>query len=73
VGWFEGAFWFFDNYLLPLAKILRECEALGVDCDQLLDYATQKRIEWNGRVQILSRVGRNILRENGPTRFYMCG
>jgi hypothetical protein len=39
-------FWFFDNYLIPLAKMFRDFEALGVDCDQLLDYATQKRIEW---------------------------
>jgi hypothetical protein len=46
MGWFEGELWFFDNYVIPLAKKLRECEVFGVDCDQLLDYATQNRMEW---------------------------
>jgi hypothetical protein len=46
VGWLQGVFWFFDNYLIPLAKMFRECEALWVDCDQLHYCATQKRIEW---------------------------
>jgi hypothetical protein len=45
--WFEGELWFFDNYVIPLAKKLRECEVFGVDCDQLLAYATQNRMEWH--------------------------
>jgi hypothetical protein len=44
--WFKGELWFFDNYVIPLAKKLRECEVFGVDCDQLLDFATQNRMEW---------------------------
>jgi hypothetical protein len=48
-GWFEGELWFFDNYVIPLAKKLRECEVFGVDCDQLLDFATQNRMEWNNK------------------------
>ncbi|KAG7359292.1 3'5'-cyclic nucleotide phosphodiesterase [Nitzschia inconspicua] len=39
-GWYEGKLWFFDNYVIPLAQKLR------LDCDQLLDFATQNRIEW---------------------------
>jgi hypothetical protein len=46
IGWFKGELWFFDNYVIPLAKKLRECEVFGVDCDQLLDFATQNRMEW---------------------------
>jgi hypothetical protein len=45
-GWYVGELWFFDNYVIQLAKKLRECEVFGVDCDQLLDYATQNRMEW---------------------------
>jgi hypothetical protein len=33
-------------FVISLAKKLRECEVFGVDCDQLLDYATQNRMEW---------------------------
>jgi hypothetical protein len=43
---FKGEVWFFDNYVIPLAKKLRECEVFGVYCDQLLDFATQNRMEW---------------------------
>jgi 3'5'-cyclic nucleotide phosphodiesterase len=48
-GWFWGELWFFDNYVIPLAKKLKECEVFGVDCDQLLDYATQNRMEWQNK------------------------
>jgi hypothetical protein len=48
-GWFGGELWFFDNYVIPLAKKLRECEVFGVDCDQLLEYATQNRMEWQNK------------------------
>jgi hypothetical protein len=48
-GWFEGELLFFDNYVIPLAKKLRECKVFGVDCDQLLDYATQNRMEWQNK------------------------
>ncbi|KAG7359286.1 adenylate and guanylate cyclase catalytic domain containing protein [Nitzschia inconspicua] len=45
-GWYEGELWFFDNYVIPLAEKLRHCEVFGVDCDQLLDFANQNRVEW---------------------------
>jgi hypothetical protein len=48
-GWFGGELWFFDNYVLPLAKKLRECEVFGVDSDQLHEYATQNRREWQDK------------------------
>jgi hypothetical protein len=48
-GWFVGELWFFDNYVLPLAKKLGECEVFGVDCDQLLEYATQNRMKWQNK------------------------
>jgi hypothetical protein len=42
--WFGGEFLFSDNCVIPLAKKLWESEVFGVDCDQLLDYATQNRM-----------------------------
>jgi 3'5'-cyclic nucleotide phosphodiesterase len=50
-GWYEGELWFFDNYVIPLAQKLRECNVFGVSCDEFLHYATDNRMEWedNGR------------------------
>ena len=45
-SWYEGEIWFFDNYIIPLAKKLKTCGVFGVSCDELLDYATDNRAEW---------------------------
>jgi 3'5'-cyclic nucleotide phosphodiesterase len=45
-GWYDGELWFFDNYIIPLAKKLKTCGVFGVSCDELLDYATDNRAEW---------------------------
>ena len=45
-GWYRGELWFFDNYIIPLAKKLKECGVFGVSCDEVLDYAMDNRIEW---------------------------
>merc|ERR1712086_1072312 len=47
LGWYDGELWFFDNYIIPLAKKLRECEVFGVSCDEFLDFATENRKEWS--------------------------
>jgi 3'5'-cyclic nucleotide phosphodiesterase len=46
IGWYEGELWFFDNYIIPLAKKLKTCGVFGVSCDELLDYAMDNRAEW---------------------------
>ena len=46
IGWYDGELWFFDNYIIPLAKKLKTCGVFGVSCDELLDYATDNRAEW---------------------------
>ena len=46
IGWYEGELWFFDNYIIPLAKKLKTCGVFGVSCDELLDYAVDNRAEW---------------------------
>jgi len=42
VGWHTVEIWFFDNYIMPLAKKLEECNVFGVSCA----YALQNRHEW---------------------------
>lgn len=44
--WFEGELRFFDDYVIPLAKNLKECNVFGVSCDEYLSYALENRSEW---------------------------
>ena len=46
VGWYAGELWFFDNYVIPLAKKLKECGVFGVSSDEYLQYAQNNRKEW---------------------------
>lgn len=46
VGWYKGELWFFDNYVIPLAKKLKECQIFGVSSDECLNYATENRAMW---------------------------
>jgi 3'5'-cyclic nucleotide phosphodiesterase/Adenylate and Guanylate cyclase catalytic domain len=47
VGWYNGELWFFDNYVIPLAKKLKDCGVFGVSSDEYLNYAVQNRHEWH--------------------------
>jgi hypothetical protein len=44
--WYEGELWFFDFYVLPLARKLKECGVFGVSSEEYLDYAVRNRTEW---------------------------
>jgi hypothetical protein len=46
LGWYKGELWFFDNYVIPLSKKLKECGVFGVSSDEYLSYALQNRKEW---------------------------
>lgn len=35
-GWYGGAIWFFDNYIIPLAKKLDDCGVFGMSSDEYL-------------------------------------
>jgi 3'5'-cyclic nucleotide phosphodiesterase len=37
--WYEGEIKFFDNYIIPLANKLKECNVFGVSSDEYLNYA----------------------------------
>jgi 3'5'-cyclic nucleotide phosphodiesterase len=47
--WYQGELGFFDFYIIPLAKKLRDCQVFGVTCDEFLNYAEQNREEWGRR------------------------
>ena len=33
-GWYKGELWFFDCYVIPLARKLKECGVFGVSSDE---------------------------------------
>mmetsp|Transcript_30461 Transcript_30461/g.46646 ORF Transcript_30461/g.46646 Transcript_30461/m.46646 type:complete len:281 (-) Transcript_30461:627-1469(-) len=45
-SWYQGEIGFFDNYIIPLAKKLKDCGVFGVASDEYLNYATENRREW---------------------------
>jgi hypothetical protein len=44
--WYKGELGFFDNYIIPLAKKLKDCGVFGVSSDEYLNYALMNRAEW---------------------------
>lgn len=48
-SWYEGELGFFDYYILPLAKKLKDCGVFGVSSDEYWNYAKQNRREWEGK------------------------
>jgi hypothetical protein len=48
-SWYEGELGFFDFYILPLARKLKDCGVFGVSGDEYLVYAQQNRREWESR------------------------
>ena len=50
-GWYEGELGFFDYYIIPLAKKLKECGVFGVASDEYLSYAQANRAEWEEKGQ----------------------
>lgn len=49
--WYEGELAFFDYYVIPLAKKLKECGVFGVSSDEYLNYAQNNRKEWAAKGQ----------------------
>ena len=47
--WYKGELGFFDSYVIPLAKKLKDCKVFGVNSDECLNYATRNRAEWEVR------------------------
>ncbi len=45
-GWYEGEIGFYDFYIIPLAKKLRDCGVFGPTSDENLNYAKSNRAQW---------------------------
>jgi len=45
-GWYEGEMGFYDFYIIPLAKKLRDCGVFGPTSDENLNYAQSNRAQW---------------------------
>lgn len=48
-AWYQSELGFLDNYIIPLAKKLKECGVFGVSSDEYLNYALENRREWSQR------------------------
>jgi hypothetical protein len=48
-SWYKGELGFFDFYIIPLAKKLKDCGVFGVSSDEYLNYAEKNRAEWELR------------------------
>jgi len=44
--WYESELGFFDFYIIPLAKKLKECGVFGISSDECLKFALENRLEW---------------------------
>ena len=64
VNWFQGEIGFFDGYIIPLAKKLKECGVFGVSSDEYLNYAMENRKEWSVRGEkIVEKMKESVLLE----------
>ena len=46
---YKGEIGFFDFYVIPLAKKLKECGVFGVSSGECLNYATKNKQEWEAK------------------------
>ncbi|CAJ1960734.1 unnamed protein product [Cylindrotheca closterium] len=63
--WFQGEIGFFDHYIIPLAKKLKECGVFGVSSDEYLNYAMDNRREWEEKgeafvAEMVERYGNDV-------------
>jgi hypothetical protein len=64
LNWYQGEIGFFDFYIIPLAKKLKECGVFGVSSEEYLNYAVRNRQEWQSRgEEIVSEMIERICRE----------
>lgn len=65
VGWYNGEIWFFDNYIIPLARKLETCGVFGVSSDEYLNYALANRREWERRgLQLVEEMKERCSQQN---------
>ena len=66
---YGGELWFYDNYIIPLAKKIRHRKVFGVCCDEFIDFATDNRLEWEYKgKQTVAEWAEEIMREEEAQR-----
>lgn len=55
-NWYGGEIGFFDFYIIPLAKKLKECGVFGSAASEYLDYALENRRRWEEEGQEIARI-----------------
>jgi 3'5'-cyclic nucleotide phosphodiesterase/Adenylate and Guanylate cyclase catalytic domain len=61
--WYKGEIGFFDFYIIPLAKKLKDCGVFGVSSDEYLNYALKNRAEWEMRgLEIVNEMIDHVLK-----------
>jgi len=61
MNWYKGELGFFDFYIIPLAKKLKDCGVFGKSSDEYLNYAMANRKEWERRgEEMVSEMVRNL-------------
>ena len=66
--WYKGEIGFFDFYIFPLAKKLKECGVFGVSSKEYLNYAERNRKEWEARGQeVVSELVETVNRVYDPS------
>jgi hypothetical protein len=66
--WYQGEIGFFNHYVIPLARKLKECNVFGVSCDEFLDYAQANLLEWELKGnQIVEDFTKNYEKKYGAT------
>ena len=70
-GWYKGELGFFDFYIIPLAKKLKDCGVFGVSSDEYLSYAMQNRKEWETRGEgLVSEMLQTVKRKRVASTMY---
>jgi hypothetical protein len=65
--WYKGEIGFFDFYIIPLAKKLKDCGVFGVSSYEYLNYAERNRAEWEAKgLEIVEEMKAKIGREMAP-------
>jgi len=71
-SWYSGELAFFDKFVIPLARRLRDCGVFGEDGDEYLRNATENRNLWGAQGKKIVRVMveeycRNVVAQQGDT------
>ena len=71
--WYKGELGFFDFYIIPLTKKLKECGVFGISSDEYLNYALKNRREWEDKGQqvvaeMMSKIPRSLKANTGTSR-----